>query len=525
MSQRSMLRTVPTLLCLTFGLLGCEGSAVLDDSTAKAKEAQRSWHDEVPPADPPANQPSGPEFHLRALEDRAYAEGRGRDQQTHPEYLALTMPWVADYIASGQQDQKILHDPYRVGWGTTRGTELDVEFLNRRYGARMRAKMWGPATGTGPFPTLVFMAGTSQPAKNTLYTGFSAYEPMLQQFAESGYVVFSVAPQGQEGSEHFEPPHPMCDPNGAWKEPQELGLRELGECAGHHGPVPEAQGDNAAVYNSLYPFGIYDQAFLGQSRVDSASFNDLLVRNYDSFRHRMVFAALDGVDWLLSDANPWRARIDAERLGIVGHSGGADAALVVANGDPLHRFKAAASWDSYGLPPDTVEPRVPALVIRAEGQNVLGPYVAPPADHIESPYRVYRRFVEEGHDAMLVSLRGSTHAEWAYVPYALTNPIAPLTNASSKGGLVSFYYTLAWFDRWVKGGNGKRDAEQRLLARQFDGSADASSIGSGTWDPLTLQNVPYRLAGENVADHLSVLFLSQAHVGGVICDDLQAGCP
>ena len=509
-------------------LAGCGPDSEPASAEARA-HSSRSWRDPVAPAATPANQPVGAAFHERALADRAYAEGRGADQQSHPDYIARTAPWVVDYFASGQQDQKILHDPYRVGWASTRSTEVYVEFLNL-YGARMRAKMWGRASGSGPFPTLVFMSGTGIPAADTAYTGFSAYEPMLQQFAESGYVVFSVAPQGQEGSEHFQPPHPMCEPDGWWREPQEMGLQEQGECAGQHGPVPGYTGENSEIYNatgSVYatipPFvPVPEPALLAQSRLDPASFNDLLARTYDTFRPRMVFAALDGTDWLLSDANPWRSRIDAGRLGIIGHSGGADAALVVANGDPLHRFKASASWDSYGLPPDTVGPREPALIIRAESQNVLGPYLEPPQDHVESPYRVYRRFVEERKDAMLVSLRGSTHSEWSYIPYALTNPIAPLTNASSKGGQVSFHYTLAWMDRWVKGGSGKRAAQDRLLARRFDGSADAGSIGSGTWDPLTLQNVPYRIEGENVADHLSVFFLSQAHFDGVNCDDLQA---
>lgn len=534
-----------------FTLAGCLAAlcacAPADPESAEAgakgpDHSAHSWRDELPPAAAPANQPTGPEFQVRALQDRWHAEGRGRDQETHPEYIATTMPWVLDYFASAQADQKILHDPYRMDWGTTRGRELDVEFLNR-WGARMRAKLWGPrlpftdaltgAVTNGPFPTVVFVPGTAVPAANTPYNGFAEYEPLLQQLAESGYVVFAVSPQGQNGSEHFEPPHPMCDPNGAWKQPKEMGLRELGECAGHHGPLPGYTGENAELYNAvaavialtppLVP--VPEPALVAQSRLDPASFNSLLVATYDSFRHRMVFAAIDGTDWLLSAGNPWLAQIDAEKLGIVGHSGGADAAVVTANGDPLRRFKASVSWDGYGLPPDTVSPRVPALVIRAESQNVLGPYVAPPADHIESPYRVYRRFVDEGRDAMLLSLRGSTHSEWTYVPYALTNPIAPLANASSKGGVVSFHYTVAWLDRWLKGGRYKDHARNRLLARQFDGFADATSIGVGTWDPLTLQNVPYRLEDENVADHLSVLFVSQAHFDGVACEDWQAGCP
>ncbi|MBW3662788.1 MAG: hypothetical protein KY469_06785 [Actinobacteria bacterium] len=34
----------------------------------------------------------------------------------------------------------------------------------------------------------------------------------------------------------------------------------------------------------------------------------------------------------------------------------------------------------------------------------------------------------------------------------------------------------------------------------FDGSADRSSIGQGTYDPLTMGSVPYRIEGRPVSD-------------------------
>ena len=513
----------------------CEQSAKTESQPEMAATAGvgKSWRDPQPPVDPPANQPpAGPAFVARATDDRVRAEGRGADQQSNLDYIQRTAPWVLDYIASGQADQKILHDPYRIDWGQTRGMEQDIEFLNR-YGAKLRGKLWGPKvpytdplTGmasAGPFPALVFMPGAANPTANTVYDGLAGYEPQLQQLAESGYIVLAVSPQGQGGSEHFEPPHPMCDPQGAWKLPQELGLRELGECAGHHGPVTYS-GKYSELYNVIAPVaGPPDPAVLYLAD-DEEGLTRLLADNYDSFRPRFVFAALDATDWLLSDANPWRGLVNPERLGMLGHSAGADAALVVVNGDPARRFGAAASWDGYGLPPDTVEPRLPTLLMRGESQNVLGPYVVPPSDHLWPAYRNYRRFADEDQHAMLITLRGSTHLEWQYVPYALINPVAPLFNASSKGGQISHYYTLAWFDRWLKGPQYVEDARRRLLARSFDASADRTSIGSGTYDFATQSNVPYRLEGEDVSEHLSVFYLSQIAFDGVSCNDMQAGC-
>ena len=56
------------------------------------------------------------------------------------------------------------------------------------------------------------------------------------------------------------------------------------------------------------------------------------------------------------------------------------------------------------------------------------------------------------------------------VPYILP--------ASHYGERVAFYYTLAWFDRYLRGSD---RAFARLTARTFDGSSDAHSIGGGTY--------------------------------------------
>ncbi len=504
---------------------------------ARAAPGKVQWRKPRDPVAPPAALPpaNSPEYFARVVQDRAYAEGRGLDQASNPAYLAATAPLLADYAASGQTDQKIRHDPFRLDWGTTRGMEQDVEFLNR-YGARLKAKLWGPklphtdpltgVSSMGPFPTVMFIPGAGLPAANSTYYAFADYEAQLQQLAENGYVVLAVAPQGQDGSEYFVPPHPLCDPNGAWRQPQEMGLQELGECAGQQGPLPRFTGENAVVYNLLGDLSpdAATVAFLLQLQLDEEGSNEAFVGNYDSFRTRFVFPALDGADWLLSGDNPWRTLVDEKRLGITGHSAGADAALVAGNGDPKKRFKAIVTWDGYGLPPETVPARVPTLLQVSEEQNAYIVFKQPPANHFAPAYRNYQTLADAKVPTMLVALRGSNHAEWSYIPYAIANPIAPLTNASSEGGQVAHYYTLAWFDRWLKLGRNDPEAERRLLARQFDGSADRTAIGSGTYDAVTQSNVPYRLAGETVAEHLSALFLSGVAFGGVRCDDWQAGC-
>ena len=69
---------------------------------------------------------------------------------------------------------------------------------------------------------------------------------------------------------------------------------------------------------------------------------------------------------------------------------------------------------------------------------------------------------------MQVPLRHSTHLEWSFVPWILP--------ADHDGERVGMYYTLAWFDRYLRG---DVSADARLLATTFDDSADRSAIGAG----------------------------------------------
>src|SRR5205823_2901214 len=91
---------------------------------------------------------------------------------------------------------------------------------------------------------------------------------------------------------------------------------------------------------------------------------------------------------------------------------------------------------------------------------------------------------------------------------------------SRYGAAVSLYYTLAWFDRYLRH---RADALERLTARRFDGSADVHNISGGTWDGT---NHPAHIAGQPVANRLSFHFRSAysfAHGRGTT--DLVAPTP
>jgi hypothetical protein len=89
----------------------------------------------------------------------------------------------------------------------------------------------------------------------------------------------------------------------------------------------------------------------------------------------------------------------------------------------------------------------------------------------------YDRAVAQGVDSMQLVLRAATHLD--SVPRA--------SAASCYGEAVSTYYTLAWFDPYLKGRTdprAARDGYRRLTANVFEDSNDRHNISQGVFDPL-----------------------------------------
>jgi dienelactone hydrolase len=436
-------------------------------------------------ADP---EPGTPEWHQRDLENTERMTGRTQDQVSNPDYgqrLSLATPELA---ASNLADQALNPlrpilslsqlippgrgaDVYRHDWERQgRGVMVPFEYENR-YGARIQGEMWAPpspwtdpVTGeqhTGPYPGVVITTGSIQGFKEMYWWA-------AQGLAEAGYVVMTYDVQGQGKSETFGHDEDTgffaCGPDG---------------CPG----VPFQQPAN------------------------------------------FIEGTEDALDFFLSEDNPLLGLIDQRRLGLAGHSLGGSAVTEVGNRD--ERIRAVVAWDNANLPAG-MEPRVPTMGQDAE--VFFGPQPFLSAPDPDANNATFRRFRDAGVDAMQVSLQGSTHLEWTYIPYILA--------ASSKGERVAMHYTLAWFDRWLKGERHGRtgveirphqlraqaeDARTRLTGEVFDGSADASAIGAGTYRPLE-GNVPHTIEGDHVEDHLSFYFRSSYAFDGLHCHDLRAGC-
>jgi len=147
--------------------------------------------------------------------------------------------------------------------------------------------------------------------------------------------------------------------------------------------------------------------------------------------------------------------------------------------------KAIVAWDNLapatgacaaqipeGLPSSA--PANPSLTTPALGINseyFFNPSSTSTPPDPQSKAGGYNQLAGAGTDAMQVALRSSTHLEYTYVPYILP--------ASRIGERVAFHYTLAWFDRYVRGAPSSFGS---LTATSFDSSSDEHSIGAGTYN-------------------------------------------
>jgi dienelactone hydrolase len=224
--------------------------------------------------------------------------------------------------------------------------------------------------------------------------------------------------------------------------------------------------------------------------------------------------------------NPWWQNVDRDRLGIAGHSLGAIAVTPIGQQDP--RVDAVVSYDNLDLVLDPSTPRrTPALFFGTDydfpATGTAMTANPPPRRHLGA----FDQLAAAGVDVMSVTTRASDHYEFGYQPTPADFP------ASRNGERVAFSYSLAWFDRYLKG---DRRATTALTALTFDGSADRHSIGAGTYDPARAAasptdpfagNVPYRIGGACTSNLLSFYYASAFRLegGALQSGDMRArGC-
>ena len=252
----------------------------------------------------------------------------------------------------------------------------------------------------------------------------------------------------------------------------------------------------------------------GQGRSDTfgTSLGGMPSEDYANFRD----GTTEALDFALSARNPLRELVDPTRVGLAGHSYGAVAVSEVASRDP--RVDAVVAWDwltadvcdlyesgTQDFCPDRprrpIAPRVPGLNISNDYDFSGSPTTGDPDPDARG--RAFAPFVARGVDVMSVVIRGGTHYECPYIPNEALG-------ATLRGIDLCGWYTLAWFDKYLRG---DPTADPRLLSDRW------------RHDPLGAQVDPNHDPNALSFYYRSRVAIHRADGSAYRCDDLRAGCP
>ncbi len=463
---------------------------------------------------------------------------RLRDQYTNPAY-GFENAVQGDSLWIDQLGQQISDGPGHIHGGLTTlvpgsqaadsfrtiseweqrtdGNVIPVSF-KARDGAVLRGNVWLPPPGAptlrgGRYPGVVITDGSIQAYENLYYWA-------AEGLAQYGYEVLTYDVQGEGDSD----------------------LLPAG-CPSLSDPTAQCQG---VPYQQDYNFF--------QGAEDSLSY------------------------FLSTPAHPYRGTynpgwrtLDRSRVGIAGHSLGAEAVSWAGQCDK--RVKAIVAWDDL-YPVNISQCAANLTVPRADqAKRLHAPSLATTNDYefnIEPQTTVpdpngsgmlsgggldgtagYLSLAHHRIDSEIISIRSGTHLTYSYIPYVLP--------ANEIGERVAFYYTLAWFDEYLRGGRDpllpSSDTAYRRLTSldSFDRSPDYNdnrrnpgaaevSFGAGTYsvsqaaaDPTdpAAGNVPYEIEGIPIPDTLSFYYYSEYRIHDPQarhdpvhqCSDMLARCP
>ena len=415
---------------------GAGAAAPVDgDRGADADEEylEREFRNFAKTMEAPAEQTSDPGF-MRRWQARSRKNSR-----RYAERVAAEPGWRSHANLCATWSEQCTGDPalYRDvddrGFYGAVGERRRVAFYDRQ-GARLSGHLWTPVEASGRdgegLPGVVVTDGSVQ-APEPLYWWAA------QSLVAAGYVVLTYDPRGQGRSDSVTP-----------------------------------DGDRG---------GNADADVFVSNQVDAVDF--LRSTPEEPYAPNAEYDRGDGAP--VDPYDPAAGLLDRSRVGVAGHSAGAVGASIVQGLEPWptggdNPVDAVVAWDNLGdgealaarrpereaedlatlletVPDGGVEPRVPAM-----GQ--AGDYFLTPRPHVEPPDPDaksvgFERWRAAGVDAYQLVVRGGTHYEWS------RTPTFPATSWGF-GNALADYYTVAWFDRWLKRPSepGYDDADARLLA-------------------------------------------------------------
>lgn len=297
-----------------------------------------------------------------------------------------------------------------------------------RSGATLSGRVWAVQDGSSkPKPGVVIVNGSVQ-APESLYWFAAA------TLARAGYVVLTYDPQGQGRS----------DVRGAAPDENEGVPAQAGV------PFFDGPGDALSFFVST-PAARYDPR---PSRGGT---------DHSDKQIRRVASGLD------SAFNPLWAMVDPTRLGFAGHSFGASGISYVGQQDP--RIDAIVAWDNLAVPAagglgEGTVPVItkPALGMSADYFLTPTPYTSAPGPTSKSGASL--AYSTAGVDTGQVIIRGGTHYEFSYLP-------DPAFGATLRGVDMVDWYTLAWFDKYLRH---DPTADARLLTDRWRHDAREAAV-------------------------------------------------
>ncbi len=174
--------------------------------------------------------------------------------------------------------------------------------------------------------------------------------------------------------------------------------------------------------------------------------------------------------------NPMWNELNPNKLGIAGHSYGAEGVSYIGQWDP--RVKAIVAWDNLAAPNpeasgfsgsgpvekpcpgDPGDRTVPPITKPALGMSA--DYFLPPTPNTSLPdpnakSQESHAYSEAGVDSGEIIIRGGSHLDFSFIPNQAFG-------ASLRGADEITWYTSAWFDKYVKH---QRSADHRLLTDRW----------------------------------------------------------
>lgn len=357
-------------------------------------------------------------------------------------------------------------------WASRGYGRVTPVLFTARNGSTLSGHVWATVAGPPRRPGVVITNGSVQ-APEELYW-FAA-----QTLAKAGYVVLTWDPQGQGYSD------------------------TIGEGADALDGVPSQGGQ--PFYDGTED--ALDFFFSGPGAPYVPRRSCSTGTDHGAKQARRVKAGLS------SAYNPMRELLDVARVGVVGHSLGAGAVSYVGQVDP--RVKAIVAYDNLGAPAAAPfacaggsSPR-PAPAFTKPALGISADYGLLPQPNTRQPDPLAKSrgslaLSRAGVDTAQLVIRGGTHYEFSFIPNVAFG-------GTLRGQDMVSWYTTAWLDKYVKGGD--RTADARLLTDRW--RADAPS---GAIDPDHDANVYSRYYRSRVDIHAR---------GGarVVCEDLRpAGC-